>query len=589
MKYLKQGFLLIGCFISMVTYSQGSTEMIKLNQVGFYTYGPKTVVITGDVSTNKFYLTSTNLRDTYYSGNIGEEKHSAYSKTMTHQVDFTNFHKQGSYVVTVPGVGTSYVFRIGDDVFKEVGIATLKGFYFQRVSMPLKAVYAGKWHRPAGHPDNKLLIHSSAASGNRPGGTIISSPGGWYDAGDYNKYIVNSGITMGTLLSAYEDFPAYFSGLKTNIPETKDAVPDILNEVVYNLRWMLALRDPNDGGVYHKCTNAVFDGMVMPGVTKADRYVVEKTTAATLDFAAVTAQAARVFAKYKQQFPGLSYQCSKASKLAWKWATIHPDVIYDQNEMNKQFKPAILTGAYGDRRLQDEWLWAATELLVTTGEKQYYRIVSERFKDPAQLPSWGNVGMLAYYTLIREAKHLPSAQQLLAGAAKDTIIKIAGRYLQNQDQNAFNTIMGQSARDFNWGGNSTAANQGILLIRAFLATNNTKYLNAAISNLDYILGRNATGYSFITGIGAKSPMHPHHRPSESDGVTDPVPGLMVGGPNIAMQDHCNYPNKEIETAYVDDVCAYACNEIAINWNAPIVYLSNAVEALKGKAEFIKSK
>jgi endoglucanase len=75
-------------------------------------------------------------------------------------------------------------------------------------------------------------------------------------------------------------------------------------------------------------------------------------------------------------------------------------------------------------------------------------------------------------------------------------------------------------------------------------------------------------------------MHPHHRQSEADGIIEPVPGLLVGGPNMGMQDDCSYPLKEIETAYIDDVCSYASNEIAINWNAPAVYLANALEALQ---------
>ena len=75
-------------------------------------------------------------------------------------------------------------------------------------------------------------------------------------------------------------------------------------------------------------------------------------------------------------------------------------------------------------------------------------------------------------------------------------------------------------------------------------------------------------------------MCPHHRQSTADGITDPVPGLLVGGPNPGMQDKCNYEFTEPETAYSDAVCSYASNEIAINWNAPVVYLANAIEALQ---------
>jgi endoglucanase len=140
--------------------------------------------------------------------------------------------------------------------------------------------------------------------------------------------------------------------------------------------------------------------------------------------------------------------------------------------------------------------------------------------------------------------------------------------------------MGQTVRDFSWGGSSVAANQGILLLCAYRLTGKRAYLQGVLSNLDYLLGRNATGYSFVTGIGSKRVMHPHHRPSEADGVEDPVPGLLSGGPNPGMQDKCNYPSSEPELAFVDDVCSYASNEIAINWQAPMVYLANAVEALQ---------
>jgi endoglucanase len=212
----------------------------------------------------------------YFTGDLSEEKQSRNSSIVTKVADFSSFKREGIYTISIPEVGNSYSFTIGKDVFSDVSKAVIKAFYFIRSDLPLDVKYAGKWARHAGHADTRVLVHPSAATEIRPTGTIISSPKGWYDAGDYNKYIVNSGITMATLLSAYEDFPEYFNKLKTNIPESGDAVPDLLNEVLYNLRWMLSMQDPSDGGVYHKLTNAAFDGMVAPGVTKDPRYVVQK-------------------------------------------------------------------------------------------------------------------------------------------------------------------------------------------------------------------------------------------------------------------------------------------------------------------------
>lgn len=569
------------CFLFFLSsVAQHGKDRIQLNQVGFYPTAPKMAVVTGKTDAMQFAVTSPDGRTTFFTGTLSEEKQSRYSSTVTKTADFSALKQKGLYVVTVPGVGRSYPFQINDEVHREAAKAALKGFYFIRSDMPLEERYAGKWARPAGHPDTAVVVHPSAASEQRPAGTVISSPMGWYDAGDYNKYIVNSGITMGTLLSAYEDFPEYYRRLNVAIPESANSLPDILDEALYNLRWMLTMQDPVDGGVYHKLTNAAFDGMVMPGVTKLPRYVVQKGTAATLDFAAVTAQAARIFKAFHQQLPGLSDSLLRASVRAWQWAQKNPSVRYSQAEINPKYDPDITTGEYGDRRFEDERFWAAAELYATTTEPSYYNVVKQHLSDAAQLPSWANVGMLGYYTMIRQQKQLPTDAQPTVAAMKDTVLKMANTILSNVSNNAFATVMGQTARDFSWGGSSVAANQGILLFYAYHLTNAKKYLEAALSNLDYLLGRNATGYSFVTGIGSKQVMHPHHRPSEADGIEDPVPGLLSGGPNPGMQDKCRYPSSEPELAFVDDVCSYASNEIAINWQAPLVYLANAVEALQ---------
>ncbi|MBB1283729.1 glycoside hydrolase family 9 protein [Flavisolibacter sp. BT320] len=576
----KESVLLLGTLFSGIAFAQNGSDRIQLNQVGFYPAAPKLAVITGKTSATKFSVTSLDGRTTFYSGTLSGEKQSKNSSTVTKTADFSAFKKIGQYVITVPEMGTSYPFTIAASVHADAAEAVLKAFYFIRSNMPLEERYAGQWARPAGHPDTEVVVHPSAASDTRPAGMVLSSPGGWYDAGDYNKYIVNSGITMGTLFAAYEDFPQYFKQHKVAIPESNNAVPDILDEAVYNLRWMLTMQEPSDGGVYHKLTNADFDGMVMPGVTKAPRYLVQKGTAATLDFAAVTAQAARILKAYVAQFPGLADSCLRASEKAWQWAQKNPSVIYSQREMAPKFDPDITTGEYGDRNYRDEWLWAAAELFVTTGKTTYLDIVKERMSGPVSLPSWANVGMLGYFTLIRAERSLSNQAKPVVAAMKDSVLKIASTYLSNQPSSAFSTIMGQTAKDFSWGGSSVAANQGILLLYAYKLTKNKAYLHGALSNLDYLLGRNATGYSFITGLGSKRVMHPHHRPSEADGIVDPVPGLLSGGPNPGMQDKCTYPSSEPELAFVDDVCSYASNEIAINWQAPMVYLAGAMEALK---------
>lgn len=563
----------------LVHYCDSVCTDIRFNQLGFYPDAPKIAVVTKPRFL-KFNIITSDTKKIVFSGELKASVMPGLNGKKTYIADFSGLTDQGKYVINVNGLGRSSSFEISASVFNDLAKASIKAYYYQRASTALPEQYSGKWHRAAGHPDNKVLVHASAATTMRPTGTVIASPGGWYDAGDYNKYIVNSGITMGTLFSLCEDFPDYIKTQKLNIPESGNQIPDILNEVIYNLRWMLTMQDPNDGGVYHKLTNANFDAMVMPNQGTNGRYVVQKGTAATLDFAAVTAQANRILKTYHTQLPGLADSCIKASEKAWGWARANPYIVYDQNAMNTHFEPQITTGAYGDRNFSDEFIWAAAELYITTGNKNYYTAVNILPDDQMPLPSWANVRLLGYYSLLNNQSHLSGKAKSDIFLLKKRLLAMADDLISGVDNRAYQTVMGKSKRDFNWGGNSIAANQGIALVQAYLLTKEKRYLNYALSNIDYLLGRNSTGYSYITGTGYKTPMHPHHRPSIADGVVNPIPGLMVGGANPGMQDGIKVPSIIPDEAYIDDERAYAVNEIAINWNAPLVYLINAIKAIK---------
>lgn len=574
-------------FNSNLVFAQVTTTEIRLNQVGFYPQSPKTGIVLGEKNTD-FLIKNAETNKVVFKGKLSAPRTNQYSGKISRIADFSSVKKNGKYLIEVPGLGKSALFEIKNNIHRSVAEAALKGFYYQRASTDLPEKFAGKWARAAGHPDDKILIHASATSEERPENDVISSPRGWYDAGDYNKYIVNSGISTATLLSAYEDFPDYFLNLKAGIPNAKNKVPDILTEAICNLRWMLKMQDPYDGGVYNKCTNLDFDAMIMPDQALSARYVVAKGTAATLNMAAVAAQASRILRNFPEQYPGLADSCLSAAVLAWNWSVKNPNLAYDQDKMNKMFDLKVNTGAYGDKDFEDEWIWASAELLASTAEQKYFDAFFARLNATVNLPGWSYVGILGYYSLIRCQSKLPESYKSMTSILKKRILTIADRYLMAYKTNAYGTVMGSSLSDFIWGSNSVAMNQGVLLINAYLFTQNKAYLNAAVSNLDYILGRNATGYSFVTGIGIKSPMHPHHRPSFADGVTDPVPGLLVGGPNHEKQDGLKYKYAEPELSYLDDVASYASNEIAINWNAPLVYLANALECLQKKGNH-KSK
>jgi endoglucanase len=581
-------FVAFGLVGTSVSLAQEASEYIRLNQIGFYPNGEKVAIIADTAGSKFFYILEAGKKDTVFKGALTKPSFWEYSEEYVRQADFSSLKTKGEYVLYVPKVGYSYTFSIKDKVFSDVAKASLKAYYYQRASIDLPEQYAGKWARKSGHPDNEVIVHNSAASSNRKTGDVIKSTKGWYDAGDYNKYTVNSGISMYTLMSIYEDFPFYADTLRLNIPESTNRIPDLLDEILWNLRWMLTMQDPGDGGVYHKLTNSNFDGSVMPENATKPRYVVKKTTNATLDFAAVMAQAYRVFGNYRKQLPGLADSCLKASEKAFLWAKRNANAPYIQSELSD---PSIMTGAYDDFNFSDEFQWAALELLVSTGKYDYYEEsnIDMTLNAPTTLPDWKNVGTLGLFTFAKNLSKFednPKFEDVKFEAITKKLVKLA-KTLKNHKENesAYKVSMGTEYGNFGWGSNSFATNQGFLLLQAFLVTGDRSYLESANANLDYILGRNATTFSFLTGYGEKSAMNPHHRPSEADGIDAPVPGFMVGGPNPGQEDKGNcagkaYPSSLPAKSYIDHKCSYASNEIAINWNAPFAYLSNGLEAIR---------
>jgi endoglucanase len=577
MRWFNNGFLILSAqslFFSTVC-AQVSSD-IRYNQMGFYPSMQKIAVVR-NASSTPFYIVTSSQSDTLVKGMLTAAQTWSSSGESVSIADFSGLKIPGTYQLIVPGLGFTIPFAVKPRVHLNLAIGSLKGYYYQRASTPLLPAYAGTWARAIGHPDTTVLVHPSAATTQRPAGTIISCPRGWYDAGDYNKYVVNSGISTYTLLSAYEWFPEFCDQLTTNIPESGNGIPDILNEALWNIRWLMTMQDPNDGGVYHKCTDANFDAFEMPWYDIQTRYVVQKSTAATLDFAAVMAQTARITARFSSVIPGFSDSCKQAALSAWNWARQNPAVYYNQSQMNTQFSPVINTGEYGDGNVTDEFAWAAAELFVTTAQDSFLTVANP-LSGSVDIPAWANVRILGMNTFAKYSKTI--AAKVDTNTVRSRLVGWTNWLTSLIPSSPYQTVMGAQSWMFSWGSNAVAANQGMQLLIAFRLTQDSTYLRAALGNLDYLLGRNGTTYCFVTGFGNRSPQHIHHRISGSDGIAAPVPGLLAGGPNPGEEDGVTtYPSSLPALAYTDDQNAYACNEIAINWNAPLVYLAIGLEAI----------
>ena len=399
---MKRSYFLLACACALFTgckHSLSSSE-IRINQVGFAPEQEKTATIdvcAADAAPCAVAILSES-GDTVWSGMASATMINPLSGKPRQLVDFSTLTTPGTYTLHASSphnLIASSPITITSRPYRELTRQALRAFYYQRTAMPIEEPYAEGFARPAGHPDTHVLVHASAATTERPENTVISSSGGWYDAGDYNKYVVNSGYTMGVFLMAYEQQSTYYDTLSLNIPESTLPVPDMLAEAMYNIRWMMTMQD-TDGGAYHKLTEPEFEGFIHPTECQKPRYVVLKTTPATLDLAATLALAARIYAPYEHVYPGFVAEATEAAKRAYAWAKDHPAIYYDQPAMNEQFAPAITTGAYDDFQSQDEFYWAATELYLLTHDP-VYRDEALSYCPATFIPAvWGNVAELAY-------------------------------------------------------------------------------------------------------------------------------------------------------------------------------------------------
>lgn len=538
------------------------TTAIKVDQAGYRPAAPKIALVVHDHNASRFLVRGVDGRIAL-EGDLTAASFDADSGDRVRAADFSALKAEGTYVLDVPGVGTSWPFAIRDDVYLRPLRLALRAFYGQRcnTAVDLGEEFPGYAYN-ACHLEGRFHPSSGREGTVRPAG-------GWHDAGDYGRYVVNSGLSTGTLLWAWELYGERLRSLSLDIPESGDAVPDVLDEIRWNLKWMLSMQD-EDGGVWHKQTSEQFAPFVMPHEDRSVSYVIGtgdpswKGTCATADFAAVMAVAARA---YRSHDPGFADAALAAARRAFAWAEAHPDVLFRN--------PAtVATGAYGDRSCADERLWAAAELWRTTREEPFHRAFLDRYAPfletvrPVGPPSWPSVGAMGLWTYVLGGG--PDADA--AGAIRRASIAAADAIGARTRSHPYRIAM--TTKDFVWGSNGVAANYGVQLLVTHAFAPNAAYGAAAVEQLHYLLGRNAFSLSWVTAVGANPFQHPHHRPSGADRNEAPWPGLLSGGPNARRQDPAmeKLPDLPPAKMYVDDEASYASNEIAINWNAPLVLL-----------------
>jgi len=565
--------------IMVVRYPRVSAEDIilpvKVNQVGYFPEGQKLAFVSNESSiiidpSSTFEVIDTKTGEVVYTGQL--EKIGKDLVSPIYAADFTELKAPGVYQLRVSSLPEEYPFTVSEDelrrlrhplspqysfpfpvstnIYNDVYYKTMRSYYLQRCGQEIDDSVSGLKHLPC-HTEDALLRSDEK--------THIDTTGGWHDAGDYGKYTQTAAVTVGQLLMFYELYPQKFTQ-NLDIPESGDKMSDILDEIRYELEWMLKMQR-EDGAVYHKVNTKGFPGFIRPEDDMDQRYIYSIATPDTGSFAAAMAQTARVYEEYDQKFAS---RCRQAAEKAWGFLEGSEPLVEPTNDS---------TGEYKDLLDRDNRFWAAAELFKLTKQKKYDDFVKSNFEKfnmptigiyPVVPIGWKDVhtlGMFAYY-------FTEEGDTAIKNKIEDFILKQADKIVDKIKRDPYNISLEMS--EYVWASNKNTLQYGVNLIIAYRINNNSEYLQGALDQLHYVLGRNPLSKSYVTGVGTNYPRHPHHRLIIATSIM--VEGLLVGGPNNNAESGVA-PKNQGPRSYVDSQDSYATNEYAIDYNVPLVCLS----------------
>ena len=622
---------------------------ILVNQVGYIQGMDKKatmVVDEGDNTPKTFKVINATTGKTVYTGTTTPKGADTDSGDYVHIIDFSDFDTElGDYVEGETNNGAYYIECDGETSYKfNIGAASstksnwlydgmladaLNYFYQNRSGIDIESQYITSGDKEAlahegGHNPDVAYIQNDWIKAYKGDGSDVQTSngtldvtGGWYDAGDHGKYVVNGGISVWTLQNMYEraklvdNDTSKFDDGALLIPENNNGSPDLLDEARVEMEFMLKMQR-SDGMVYHKMHDYKWTGLaVRPNEDTLIRIIKPVSTCATLNLAACGAQSYRLWKDYESTYAN---KCLAAAKKAYTAAKADPNNYAPLDQ-------AIGGGAYGDNYAEDDFYWAACELYAATGDSTYYKdlkaykntntgasaddkafsittsLVGGENSSSKTSFNWGCTSGLGTLTLALYQDKLTSAE---ATAVKTAITKAADEYLEIEDEQGYGlpyesttfsdetNCPGEVFKGYEWGSNSMVVNNAIVMAYAadLNEDNSDKYANGVISAMDYIFGRNAGEYSYVTGYGDHATKYPHHRYWSwllDDSFPMAPSGVLSGGPNSAMQDPwikgAGYSSDELapQLCYLDHVESWSTNECTINWNAPFAWVVSYLE------------
>ncbi|BBC38878.1 Endoglucanase [Streptomyces graminofaciens] len=566
-------------------YEPDTGPRVRVNQVAYLPAGPKNATLVTDATGPLPWQLKKESGTVVAHGRTVPHGTDVSSGQNVHSIDFGAYRKRGTGLTLVVDGETSHPFDIDASAYERLRLDSLKYYYTQRSGIAISDELRPGYGRAAGH------VGAAPNQGDkdvpcRPGvcDYTLDVTGGWYDAGDHGKYVVNGGISTWELLSTYERSlyartgrPGKLGDGSLAIPESGNKVPDVLDEARWELEFLLKMQVPQGqplaGMAHHKIHDEQWTGLpLLPSADPQKRQLHPPTTEATLNLAATAAQAARLYRPYDRAFAAKSLA---AARTAWKAALAHPDIHPDPSD-------GIGGGAYPDTDATDEFYWAAAQLYLTTGEKAFQDHILASPVHTADI--FGPLGFDWSRTAAAGRLDLATVPNRLPGRDKvrHSVTKGADRYLTTLRTQPYGMPYAPDGNLYDWGSNHQVLNNAVVIATAYDITGASKYREGALQSMDYLLGRNALNISYVTGYGDVDARNQHSRwyahQLDAD-LPNPPRGTLAGGPNSSIQDP--YAQGKLQGCvgqfcYIDDIQSWSTNEHTINWNAALARMASFV-------------
>ena len=527
---------------------------IHLNQLG-YTNDQRKVAIFPFHHGNYFNIKRVSDNSIVASYDLTKMMKSIDTDEFVSYGEFTDFNESGEFYLESSFGFKSYPFVIDENVYQELSKDLIKSFTIQRCGMDIPQELSKEMAHPACHQDIAHIYYH-----NYP----IDVTGGWHDAGDYGRYIDTGFKALSDMLLAFIDNEDAFDD-NTNIIDSNNGIKDILDEIKYELDWMMKMQDPTTGGIHSVASSMNFADIVSPEEDKNEVIVFETSPITSAEVASVMAIASKAFEKYDKEY---SQKCLDVATKAFDFALYNDGV--------KNLPGEYKAGNYIDASLNYYRYYMGIAMWYATDNNEYYDYAMKQIDiNDYNIYTlyWCPLLMYPSYLILKNADSTYQNYDVIKKIFLDLAYSESSKIRSNPYRiNVYDVLT--------WGSNQNISDIANLLMMAYNLTNDLELYDNATELLDYLLGKNCLNKSFVTGYGEDYPQNLHHRTTISKKTN--FKGVMVGGPNMSMEDQAMIKafkdkNMKSQWMYLDDEDSYSTNETAIQHNSSLIYLLSNIK------------